>query len=308
MDSIEHSIRSKALQLGFSQCGFAEVVSLDKIRDFYDRYLEENRPIPFSYVEKHRDKRLDPRLLVEGARSVIAVSLNYYPAEPPPEKGNFVVAKYALDGDHYLLIRERLNLLAQRIRAMAPDALTRIFVDSGPVLEKYWAQRCGIGWIGKNSLLVNRETGSFCQIGILFTDLVLEPDVPETDRCGACNRCRESCPTGALATSGVLDIRRCIAYHTIENKEEIPAEIRSNLHGRIFGCDICQDVCPYNKPDNLKPAGFYPVNRKLREMTKEDWLKLTEEQFRELFEGTPVKRRGYRLFIENILAAGNIQL
>jgi epoxyqueuosine reductase len=257
------------------------------------------------------------------ARSVIAVLLNYYPDKIIPEEDNFIISKYAYGSDYYVVVKNKINELIdfiisqdlpspsmtaspptpllQERGAKVTSAKALGFVDSGSVMEKVWAQRCGVGWQGKNTLLINKSAGSFFFIGIILTNLELEPDEPEGDHCGACNKCREACPTGALEQPYQLTISKCISYHTIESKHTIPAEFKGKFNDRIFGCDICQDVCPYNRfsKPSLDPSRTpHPA---FLQMRKKDWLSLTEEQFNILFTGTPAYRTGYRRLMENIL-------
>jgi epoxyqueuosine reductase len=250
------------------------------------------------------------------AKSVIAVLLNYYPEQVIPEEDNFVISKYAYGSDYQKVVKKKLKELAAFLispptsetgNTSPPTPLPEergvknlYFVDSGPVPEKVWAQRCGIGWQGKNTLLINKSSGSFFFIGIILTTLEIEPDEPETDHCGSCDKCVKACPTGALNDPYRLDISRCISYHTIESKLPIPDEFRGKFRDRIFGCDICQDACPYNRFS--KPSGdpSRTPHPDLLNMRKRKWHSLTEGQFNELFRGTPVFRTGYKRLIDNI--------
>ncbi len=243
------------------------------------------------YLATHLEKRLNPALLLPEARSVIAVLLNYFPQQVIAEEDNFIMSKYAYGRDYHLVMKERLKLLAGFLKERGATAV-RTFADSGTVMEKFWAQQCGVGWQGKNTLIINPDGGSFFFIGIVLTDLELEPDTVTPDRCGSCSRCAEACPTGALRDPYQLDIRRCISYQTIETDEPIPEDIRANLRDRIYGCDICQDVCPYNRkaiPHNIPE--FLP-SESLRNMRKPDWYNLTQEGFGALFSESSVKRSG----------------
>lgn len=292
MDPLKESIRSEALRLGFTRLGSAECRPVDEMRPFYEAFIASEGHAGMHYLATHLEKRLNPALLLPEARSVIAVLFNYFPAQVIPEEDNYIISKYAYGKDYHLVIKERLKLLAGFLKERCGAKAVRSFVDSGTVMEKFWAQQCGVGWQGKNTLIINPEGGSFYFIGILLTDLMLEPDTPSADRCGSCRRCAEACPTGALHDPYRLDIRRCIAYQTIETDEPIPENIRANLHGRIYGCDICQDVCPYNR--KAVPHGipeFMPSDS-LQRMGKSDWDSLTQKGFDALFSESSVKRTG----------------
>ena len=297
---IKSSIIQKASELGFSLCGFARCTPLEELRPFYDTFVTEKRFASMQYLERYAAQRLDPGRLLPGAQTVISLALNYYPPEQIPTEDNFIISRYAYGQDYHVLIRERMEQLVSHMRMLAGDLHARAFVESGPVLEKAWAQRCGIGWQGKNTLLINRSAGSFLFLGIILTDLEMEPDLSETDHCGDCDKCIHACPAGALDTAYQLDIPRCIAYRTIENKTGASDDLPSNTAGRIYGCDLCQDACPWNRfAAAHKTPAFLPSAR-LSEMRKSDWTALTETEFNVLFEGSPVKRLGYARFMQNI--------
>lgn len=295
-------IKSRAKELGFTFCGIAKAEPLEEQRHFYKEYIINKHHHSLHFLETHLENRLNPLLLLPGARSVIALLMNYYPPEVIPEEDNFIIAKYAYGKDYRLVIKKKINDLIIFLKKEYGEVDSRIYVDSGPVLEKTWAQKCGIGWQGKNTLLINKNSGSFFFIGIILTNLELDPDQPEKDHCGECTRCINACPTEALSRPYQLDISRCISYHTIESKDEIPEALKDKIRDRIYGCDICQDVCPYNKfasphhePDFLPPAA-------LTRMRKNDWLELTEEKFNELFRKSPVFRIGYGKLMSTIRA------
>jgi epoxyqueuosine reductase len=315
-------IKSFAKNLGFSFCGIAKAEPLTGQKAYNEDFIRRKLHEPFKYLETNLAKRLDPSKIMPDVKSVIAVLLNYYPDKIIPEEDNFIISKYAYGRDYHVVVKKKIDELIEFISSKhlpsppmtasppTPLLLERGeiggsvkalgFVDSGSVMEKVWAQRCGVGWQGKNTILINKHAGSFFFIGIILTNLELEPDEPVGDHCGACNKCREACPTGALDQPYQLTISKCIAYHTIESKHPIPAEFKGKFNDRIFGCDICQDVCPYNRIS--KPSG--DPNRTphpdLLRMRKHDWLSLTEDQFKLLFNGTPVFRTGYKRFMENI--------
>ena len=297
---LKELIRDEALRIGFSFCGFAKNDSLEELRPFYTEFIRRQGHAGLKYLETHLEKRMHPELLLEGTKSVIAVLLNYYPPEIIPEDDNFIISKYAYGADYHQVMRVRMNELVDFIKISCGSHQTKAFVDSGAVLEKAWAQKCGVGWQGKNTLIINKTGGSFYFIGIILTDQALEPDLSETDHCGTCNNCMTTCPAKALDTPFQLNISRCISYLTIENKEGIPADLKNTLNNRIYGCDICQDVCPYNRfaiPHAI--SEFLPA-KSLAQMRKNDWLNLTEPDFNRIFAGSPVKRLGYTRFRGNL--------
>jgi epoxyqueuosine reductase len=298
--NINHEIKSKALKLGFSFCGISMAGTLEKQREFYTDFIKQKKHGPFHYLETNLEKRLDPKLLLPEVKSVIALLLNYHPPELIPEKDNYIIAKYAYGKDYPPVLKEKMNDLIHFLKDEYPGLKARSFVDSGPVMEKIWAQQSGVGWQGKNTLLINKNSGSFFFIGIILTNLELDPDPPEKDHCGECMKCIHACPTGALSQSYQLEISRCISYLTIENKNELPEDLKDKFRDRIYGCDICQDVCPYNKfaiPHN-EPA-FLPADI-LMKMRKNDWINLKEEQFDDLFRESAIKRTGYNKLMSTI--------
>ncbi|HTX87956.1 MAG TPA: tRNA epoxyqueuosine(34) reductase QueG, partial [Bacteroidales bacterium] len=296
-------IKQRSLELGFTFCGIAPARPLEELRDYYSRFLGVHPYPGLEYLEKYAGPRLDPSLLLPEIRSVIAVLLNYYPREVIPAENNFFVSKYAYGKDHHPVMKARLQDLTRFIAGLSPGIRTLAFVDSGPVLEKAWAQRCGVGWQGKNTLLLNKERGSFFFIGILLTSLETEYDLPAEDHCGTCTRCMEACPTGAITAPYELDPLRCIAYHTIETEPGIPEEIAHKMGDRIYGCDTCQDVCPFNKSalPHDEPA-FFP-SEEFRRLRKPDWKELTEDDFERIFKGMAMKRTGYRKIMDTIRRA-----
>jgi epoxyqueuosine reductase len=298
-------IREEALRLGFSHCGFTPAVALEQLRPFYLSYLERGGHEGFRYISGHYEKRINPALLLPGVRTVIAVLLNYYQEMPVTENNPYRIARYALGSDYHPLMKERLRQLEAYLALVYPGHSTRSFIDSGPVLEKQWAQLCGLGFIGKHSLLVNRSEGSWFFIGVLLTTAPLTPDRPETDGCGHCDRCITACPTGALETPYVLDIRRCISYHTIEKKEPMSSVVRERLGGRIFGCDACQEACPYNRFARPTSVSEFQCVPEVTAMGKSAWEALTPEEFARMFGNSTIGRTGYSGLMENIRAAGS---
>lgn len=283
-------IKAEAKRLGFDYCGISKAAFLEEEAPRLENWLNNNMHGQMSYMENHFDKRLDPRLLVPGAKSVVSLLLNYYTAEKQEDETAPKISKYAYGSDYHVVIKEKLNQLLLFIQANIGEIDGRVFVDSAPVLDKAWAKKSGLGWIGKNSNLINKGSGSFYFIAELIIDLELEYDGPVKDYCGSCTRCIDACPTDAIIAPYVVDGSKCISYFTIELKENIPSDVSGKLDNWVFGCDVCQDVCPWNRfaknhsEQHFKPAG------ELLQMTKEDWYDLTEETFKKVFKGSAVKR------------------
>ncbi|MHA4895059.1 tRNA epoxyqueuosine(34) reductase QueG [Pedobacter sp. PWIIR3] len=294
-------IKDEALRLGFMQCGIAKAVFLEEEAPRLEQWLNNNHHGKMAYMENHFDKRLDPRLLVEGAKSVISLSLNYFPEEGQSDPNTPKISKYAYGKDYHLVIKDKLFQLLAFIEEEIGEVSGRAFVDSAPVLDRAWAKRSGLGWIGKNSNLINKKSGSFFFLAELIIDLELEYDSPFfTDHCGTCNRCIEACPTDAILSPAIIDATKCISYLTIELKDEIPEQFYDKMDNWMFGCDICQDVCPWNKfsvPHQIPE--FAPVDS-LVKMKKEDWEDITEEVFTKLFKNSAVKRTKFKGLIRNI--------
>lgn len=294
-----------ARELGFSYCGIAPAEPLRDHRTYYESYIQQKKHESLSYLEKNLEKRLNPFTILPDAKSVITVLLNYYPAELIPEEDNFIISKYAYGKDYHSIMKKTRQLaefIVQKSKEKDPSftAKAPTFVDSGSVLEKIWAQKCGVGWQGKNSLLIHKNGGSFFFIGIILTNIELDYDIPKTDHCGTCTKCMEACPTGALENPYQLTISKCISYHTIETKEDPPPAFKGKFKSRIYGCDICQDVCPYNRFATPSKEVEFNASERLLKMRKEDWLNLTEEQFGVLFENTSIARTGYEKLMKNI--------
>ena len=241
-------IKQEAQRQGFLACGIARATFLEEEAPQLVRWLQEGRHGEMAYMEKHLDKRLDPRLLVPGARSVISVLYNYAPKRDLFAGKSVKVARYAYGEDYHYVVRDRLYALLASIRRQMGNIDARVFTDSAPVHERAWAQRAGLGWIGRNTLLLRKKVGSFFFLGEIICDLVLEADAPATDHCGTCTACVDSCPTQALSLTGEMEARRCLSYLTIELREDLPVEVdREAMEGWAFGCDICQEVCPWNR-------------------------------------------------------------
>lgn len=295
-------IKQKAAEFGFDFCGIAQAEFLEKEAPRLEEWLKRNMQGEMSYMANHFDKRLNPKLLVEGAKSVISLLLNYFPNQDLAQKNadNFKISKYAYGEDYHFVMKRKLNELLNFIREHIGEVNGRAFVDSAPVMDKVWAERSGLGWIGKHSNLINRKIGSFFFIGELIVDLELEYDSPTGDYCGTCKRCLEACPTEAIVSPYVVDGSKCISYLTIELKNEIPQEFRGKMENWIFGCDICQDVCPWNRFAKPHQTPEFEPNEPLKAMQKKDWLEITEEVFVKVFPKSAVKRTKIKGLQRNI--------
>ena len=305
METSSKKIREKSLELGFYECGFAKAEVLEEEKNIFFQYLAKKRNADLHFLERNPEKRIDPRLVMKEANSVVALLMNYFPSEILPEKDNYIIAKYAYGKDYHNVLMKKMKELGHFMQEELGASNIRAFVDSAPLMEKKWAQLCGLGWIGKNTILINKSAGSFFVIGILLTDLVLDADVPGKNHCGTCEKCLKVCPTGALIESGMLDPNLCIAYHTLENKADLPEGLKDRFNDRIYGCDICQDICPFNSfaVPNSEPE-FFP-HPSLRKMHKSDWINLNKENFYELFKETPVSHIGYDRLMRNIRFVSN---
>jgi epoxyqueuosine reductase len=301
-ETYSRMIKAEAKRLGFNDCGISTAEYLAEDADRLKTWLDNGMQGTMDWMERNFEKRTDPRLLLEGTRSVISVILNYYPEEQQKNPEAPVVAKYAYGEDYHFVMKEMLNDLLDFIRRHIGEVQGRAFVDSAPVLDRAWAKRAGLGWIGKNTNLISREHGSFVFIGQLLVDIDLEPDdkaVP--DLCGTCTLCIDTCPTGAITDPYVVDGSKCISYFTIENKGDIPAGLEDHFKNRVFGCDICQDICPWNwkkaKPHNVER--LKPLTG-LLEMSRDDWHNLTREEFNKKFEKSPLMRPKYKGLKRNL--------
>jgi epoxyqueuosine reductase len=287
--AISNFIKSEALRLGFLSCGISKSGFLEKEAPRLERWLNQNHHGQMSYMENHFDKRLNPNLLVEDAKSVVSLLLNYYPSEFQNEE-SYKISKYAYGQDYHFVIKEKLNALLYSIQENIGEVSGRAFVDSAPVLDKAWAAKAGLGWIGKNSNLITKSVGSFYFVAELIIDLDLEYDHATTDHCGTCTACIDSCPTEAIVAPYVVDGSKCISYFTIELKENIPSEMKGKFNDWAFGCDVCQDVCPWNKFSKPHNEPLFNPHPDLLSMTKKDWEEITEETFKKVFKNSAVKR------------------
>ncbi|GAB3201475.1 epoxyqueuosine reductase [Pontibacter aydingkolensis] len=297
-----YQVKQKAQELGFMYCGISKADFLEEEAPRLERWLNQNMHGQMQYMENHFDKRLDPRLLVDGAKTVVSLLLNYYPEKEAqqPEEDTYKISKYAYGTDYHFVIKDKLKELLNYINEEIGEVGGRCFVDSAPVLDKAWAKKSGLGWVGKNSNLITPQVGSFYFIAELIIDLELEPDGPIKDYCGSCTRCIDACPTNAIVEPYVVDGSKCISYFTIELKDQLPQEMQGKFGNWVFGCDICQDVCPWNrfsKPHN-EPA--FLAHPQLTHMKTNDWQDLTQEVFSQLFRKSAVKRTGYKGLLRNI--------
>jgi len=293
-------IKTEAIRLGFAACGISKAAYLKDDAQRLKTYLEKNFNGKMSYMANHFDKRTNPQLLVEGAQSVISVLFNYFPNETQKDKQAPIVSKYAYGKDYHYVIKEKLNKLLAYIKEIEPETEGRAFVDSAPVMERAWAREAGLGWIGKHGLLINKQIGSFVFIGELIVNTSLSYDKPIKEYCGNCTRCIDACPTDAIITNKTIDARKCISYLSIELKSEIPEEFKGKFLNRVFGCDICQDVCPHNSKaiphshEELKPI------QGLLEMRKTDWYTMDKAYFNKMFKHSPLKRTGFKGIKRNL--------
>ena len=292
-------IKSEAARLGFDYCGISKAEFLEEEAPRLEQWLRKGMNGKMGYMENHFDKRLDPRLLVDGARSVISLLLNYYP-EKQQEQGIPKISKYAYGTDYHDVIKVKLKELHAFILKNIGEVNGRAFVDSAPVLDKAWATRSGLGWVGKHTNLINKNSGSFFFIAELIVDLDLEYDHQVQDHCGACTKCIDACPTKAIVDPYVVDGSRCISYLTIELKEKIPSEFSGKMNDWIFGCDICQDVCPWNRFSRPHHEKSFEPKNEILEMDLRDWQEITEEVFEKVFAGSPLKRPGYKGLMRNL--------
>lgn len=299
-------VKDEALRLGFDACGIAAATELTEDARRLEQWLNKGHQAGMGWIEKHFDLRVDPRKLVPGAKSVITLLLHYLPEERQAE-GVPKISKYALGKDYHEVIRARLNEFLDSLRTKIGAIEGRGFVDSAPVLERTWAVRSGLGWVGKNGNLLTRHSGSFFFIATLITDLVLTADAPfGTDFCGSCTKCLDACPTGAIESPREINANKCISYLTIELKDElIPQPMSDQMAGWIFGCDICQDVCPWNRFSKITDeAAFQPLPGILN-LSQGDWEDMSEEAFRKLFKESPIKRSKWKGMQRNVRAAAS---
>lgn len=282
-------IKTKALAFGFQSCGISKADFLEEEALHLENWLKNQFHGEMKYMETHFDKRLDPRLLVEGSKSVISLSYNYFPEEKLQNE-NFKISKYAYGEDYHEVIKEKLRSLVAELQDEIGEFSFRVFVDSAPVLEKAWARKSGIGWVGKNSNLITKKHGSFYFLAEIFCDLDLVEDSPVTDHCGSCTKCIDACPTHAIISDKIIDGSKCISYATIELKDQIPDFFKDKMDDWMFGCDVCQDVCPWNRFSAPTLEEKFHPNSRLKNFTKQEWKDITQEIFSSVFRKSAVKR------------------
>ncbi|MGJ8548827.1 tRNA epoxyqueuosine(34) reductase QueG [Winogradskyella wichelsiae] len=292
-------IKTEAKRLGFLSCGISQAGFLEEEAPRLEAYLNKNMNGEMHYMENHFDKRLDPTLLVEGSKSVVSLLLNYYPEEIQVDD-SYKISKYAYGNDYHHVIKHKLKSLLYFIQDEIGEVGGRAFVDSAPVLDKAWAAKSGLGWIGKHSNLLTQKVGSFYFIAELIIDLELDYDTPVTDHCGTCTACIDACPTEAITDPYVVDGSKCISYFTIELKENLPTEFKGKFNDWMFGCDICQDVCPWNRFSKPHKEPLFNPHPELLDMTKKDWEEITEDTFKKVFQKSAVKRTKFSGLERNI--------
>lgn len=298
-ETYSKQIKEKARELGFFSCGIAQAGLLADDARRLEEWLKNNQHGEMQYMENYFDKRVDPRKLVPGAQSVISVLMNYYPKEQQPQD-TAQIAKYAYGEDYHFVMKRRLRQLAEFLQETIGAVEGRAFVDTAPVLDRAWAYQAGLGWIGKNTQLITRQQGSFFVIGELIIDTPLAYDTPIRDYCGKCTRCIDACPTQAITQPFVVDSNRCISYLTIEYRNELPTHLQKHFNEEIFGCDICQDVCPWNARSIPHAIAELEPHEELLRMRRNDWLDITEEVYRRVFKKSAVKRAKFKGLTRNI--------
>lgn len=292
-------IKAKAISLGFMSCGVSKAEFLEDEAPRFEKWLQQGMHGEMKYMENHFDKRLNPTLLVEGSKSVVSLLFNYYP-ENKQREDSFNISKYAYGQDYHFVVKNKLKQLLAFIQEEIGEVHGRAFVDSAPVLDKAWAKRSGLGWIGKHSNLLTKQVGSFYFIAELIIDLDLAYDTPVTDHCGSCTACIDACPTQAIVEPYVVDGSKCISYFTIELKESIPSDFKNTFDDWAFGCDVCQDVCPWNKFSKAHKEPLFQPDERLLNYSKKEWQEITQEVFQEIFKKSAVKRTKYEGFKRNV--------
>ena len=303
LNSSQHTflIKQEAQRLQFDFCGISKAVPLNDDARRLESWLNKGFHGKMKYMENHFDLRTDPTKLVPGAKSVISLLYNYYQNQSSLDKTKPKIAKYAFGDDYHIIIKEKLYELLHTIENRIGNVTARVFVDSGPVLERTWAAKSGLGWVGKNGNLINKQHGSFYFLAEIILDVELDYDAPIKNYCGTCTRCIDACPTDAISERNVIDGSKCISYFTIELREEIPLEMKGKFEGWMFGCDICQDVCPWNRFAKQHEESKFLPSDLLTAMKKEDWVELTEEIYDRLFKNSPLKRAKFEGIRRNLL-------
>ena len=293
------AIKAEAKRLGFLSCGISKAEFLEEEAPRLEAWLKAERNGKMGYMENHFDKRLDPRLLVPGGKSVISVLLNYYSDDQQPE-GAQKISKYAYGADYHFVIKEKLKELFSFIHQEIGEVNGRVFVDSAPVMDRAWAEKSGLGWIGKNTNLITQKVGSYFFIAEMILDLDLEYDLPTTDHCGTCTACIDACPTEAIVAPYQLDATKCISYLTIELKDQLPTEFQEKMDNWAFGCDVCQDVCPWNRFSKQHNEPLFNSKPEILNYSKKDWEELTSETFNTIFKNSAISRTKYEGLKKNI--------
>ena len=293
------AIKAEAKRLGFLSCGISKAEFLEDEAPRLEAWLKTERNGKMGYMENHFDKRLDPRLLVPGGKSVISVLLNYYSDDQQPE-GAPKISKYAYGADYHFVIKEKLKELFSFIHQEIGEVNGRVFVDSAPVMDRAWAEKSGLGWIGKNTNLITQKVGSYFFIAEMILDLDLEYDLPTTDHCGTCTACIDACPTEAIVAPYQLDATKCISYLTIELKDQLPTEFQGKMDNWAFGCDVCQDVCPWNRFSKQHNEPLFNSKPEILNYSKKDWEELTSETFNTIFKNSAISRTKYEGLKRNI--------
>lgn len=293
-------IKTEAKRLGFLSCGISKAGFLEEEAPRLEKWLNGNRHGEMRYMENHFDKRLDPTKLVEGSKSVISLLLNYYNPQKQQDETAPKISQYAYGTDYHFVIKDKLKLLLQFIQEEIGEVNGRAFVDSAPVLDKAWAAKSGLGWIGKHSNLLTQQVGSYYFIAELIVDLDLDYDSPTTDHCGTCTACIDACPTEAIIQPYVVDGSKCISYLTIELKDNMPTAFKGQMDNWMFGCDVCQDVCPWNRFSKPHQEPLFNPHPELLDMTRQDWEEITEETFKKVFKKSAVKRTKFSGLHRNI--------
>ena len=293
-------IKQKAEKFGFQSCGISKAEFLGEEAPRLEDWLKNNYHGEMKYMENHFDKRLNPTLLVDGAKSVISLSYNYFPKEKIERLENFKISKYAYGEDYHEVIKEVLKEMMIELQEEIGEFGFRVFVDSAPVLEKAWARKSGLGWVGKNANLITKKHGSFYFLAEIICDLDLNYDSPTTDHCGSCRKCIDACPTQAIVSDKIVDGSKCISYATIELKNEIPDYFEGKMDDWIFGCDVCQDVCPWNRFSAPTLQERFAPNLQKLNFRKKEWEELTQELFSEIFKKSAVKRTKFSGLMRNV--------
>lgn len=293
-------IKQKAEKFGFQSCGISKAEFLEEEASRLEAWLNKGYHGEMKYMENHFDKRLNPTLLVDGAKSVISLSYNYFPKVKIDEINNFKISKYAYGEDYHEVIKDILKNMVAELQEEIGEFGFRVFVDSAPVLEKAWARKSGIGWVGKNANLITKKHGSFYFLAEIICDLELEYDLAVTDHCGSCRACIDACPTQAIVSDKIVDGSKCISYATIELKNEIPDYFNGKMDDWMFGCDVCQDVCPWNRFSAPTLQEKFAPNFQKLNFRKNEWKELTQELFSEIFKKSAVKRTKFSGLMRNI--------